>query len=84
MDEEIKKNLRKLARDTEAKVARSILRWKYKKEDKPIPREHQLEHESRQVATRAHEVIVKRGKNVWNELKKVYVKASKEKEGSGE
>ena len=84
MDEEIKKNLGRFARNTESMVARSILRWKYKKEGKPIPLDHQLEHESRQVASRAHEVIAKRGKNVWNELKKFYVRTNREKGGSGE
>jgi hypothetical protein len=69
MDEQIKKNVKKLARDAENKVARSILRWKYKKEGKPIPVEHQLENESRYVAEKAHQIIAKRGKTVLNELK---------------
>jgi len=29
-----------------------------------------------------HQVIAKRGKNVWNELKAVYVKGNKKKGGS--
>ena len=83
MDEEIKKNLGRFARNTESMVARSILRWKYKREDKPIPLDHQLEYESRQVASRAHEVIAKRGKNVWNDLIKVYARTKQEKGGQG-
>jgi hypothetical protein len=84
MDEQIKKNVKKLARDAENKVARSILRWKYKKEGKPIPVEHQLENESRYVAEKAHQIIAKRGKTVLNELKKVYFKDDQKEEGPGE
>ncbi len=84
MDEQIKRNVKKLARDAENKVARSILRWKYKKEGKPIPVEHQLENESRYIAEKAHQIIAKRGKTVLNELKKVYVKDDQKEEGPGE
>ena len=84
MDEEIKKNVKKLARDAENRVARSILRWKYKREGKPVPVEHQLENESRYVAEKAHQVISKRGKTVLNELKKVYFKNDRKEEGPGE
>jgi hypothetical protein len=84
MDEQIKKNVKKLARDAENKVARSILRWKYKKEGKPIPVEQQLENESRYVAEKAHQIIAKRGKTVLNELKKVYFKDDQKEEGPGE
>ena len=74
MAEEIKYNLKKIAVEAEMKVAKSILRWKYKKEGKDVPPEYRLESESRQVAGRAHEVLAKRGRNVFNELKKVYRK----------
>lgn len=84
MDEQIKKDVKKLALDAENKVARSILRWKYKKEGKTVPEEHQLDNESRYVAGKAHQVIAKRGKNVLNELKKVYFKGDEEEEDPGE
>jgi len=84
MDDQIKKNIKKLARDAENKVARSILRWKYKKDGKSVPAEHQLENESRYVAEKAHQVIAKRGKTVLNELKKVYFKGDQKEEGPGE
>ena len=84
MDEEIKKNVKKLARDAENRIARSILRWKYKREGKPVPVEHQLENESRYVAEKAHQVISKRGKTVLNELKKAYFKNDRKEEGPGE
>ncbi len=82
MDEEIKKKLKKLAQDTEMGVAKSILRWKYKKEEKPVPMDHQLENQSRQVADRAHQVVKRRAKNVWHELRKVYLKGNRKKEDS--
>ncbi len=84
MDEQIKKNVKKFANDAEKKVARAILRWKYRKEGKPVPVEHQLENESRYVAEKAHQVISKRGKTVLNELKKVYFKDNQKEEDSGE
>jgi len=74
MDENIKKGIRKLAEDAEAGIARSILRWKYKKEGTLSPGDDYLENQSRMIADRAHDVIAKRGRNAWNELKKVYVK----------
>lgn len=74
MAEETKHNLKKIAEEAEMKVAKSVLRWKYKKEGKDVPPEYRLESESRQIAGRAHEVLVERGKNVFNELKKVYRK----------
>ena len=78
--EEIKKNIKKLTEDAEVRVARSILRWKYRREGKPKPSNQQLENDSTQVARRAHKVIARRGRNVWNELKRVYLERSKEQE----
>lgn len=74
MDENIRKGLRRLAEDAETGIARSILRWKYKKDGVSPPGDDDLEARSRRVADRAHDVISERGRNVWNELKKVYVK----------
>lgn len=83
MDEEIKSGLRKAVEYAEMSVTKSLLRWKYKKEGQHIPREDQLEKQSRHVAERAHEVITRRGKNVWKELKKAYAKGVGDK-GAGE
>ena len=80
MGEEIKKNIKKMAENAEARVARSILRWKYRREGKPTPSDQKLEKDSTQVAHRAHNVIAKRGRNVWNELKRVYLERSNEQE----
>jgi hypothetical protein len=80
MGEEIKKNIKKLTEDTEIRVARSILRWKYRREGKPTPSDQQLEKDSTQVARRAHKVLARRSRNVWNELKRVYLERSNEQE----
>jgi len=82
MDDDIKKGLKKAVDSLEIGVTKSVLRWKYKKEGKEIPLEERLENESRHVADRAHEVIAKRGRNVWEELKKAYLKGDGKK-GTG-
>lgn len=74
MDEKIKKGIKRLAEDAEIGVARSILRWKYKKEKGIQPSDDDLENQSRRVAGKAHEVIVERGRNIWDEVKKIYAK----------
>ena len=79
MDEELKKDLKRLAKDTEVRLARSILAWKYKREGRPLPGDRQLERESREAAGQAREVITKRGRNVWNEFKKAYRKGEGKK-----
>ena len=72
MDEEIKKGLRKIVRHTESKMAGSLLKWRYKKEGKKIPDEQDIEKQSRQVADQAHQIISKRGRNIWKEFTKAY------------
>jgi hypothetical protein len=80
MDEDIKRGLKKIARNTETMLTGSILRWKYKKEGKKIPNNQELEQQSQLITDQAHKIISKRGKNVWNELKKAY-KERQKKEG---
>jgi hypothetical protein len=77
MDEKYKRGLRKMARKTELRLAESLLRWKYKKEEEPAPHDEDLERHSRLIADQAHEIISRRGKNIWNELKKTYLKIKK-------
>ena len=74
MDQELKKNIKKVARDTESRVAESILRWKYKKEGRTLPDEQNLGQKSRLITEQANEIISKRGKRVWKEIKKSYRK----------
>jgi Glu-tRNA(Gln) amidotransferase subunit E-like FAD-binding protein len=65
-------------------LTRSVLRRKYKNEDKPVPPEDQLDNISRQIVINAHQVIAKRGKNIWNELKEVCFDGYRKKEDSSE
>ena len=74
MGYETKSNMKRIAEEAEIRVTKSILRWKYKKEGRHVPPQYRLENESRLVAGRAHEVLAKRGRNVFKELKKVYQK----------
>lgn len=79
MDDEIKKNIKKVIQQAENSVSKSILRRFYKKAGRPVPLDHQLDNESRRVAARAHEVISERGKKVWDELRKVYLNADRKR-----
>jgi rubrerythrin len=72
MDDDLKKNLKSLARQTEVKVARSILRWKLKREGRPIPVEEQLDQHSEHIVEKANDVLSQGGKRVWDELRQVY------------
>lgn len=83
MDEDIKKGLKKIVRDTENRVTGSILRWKYRKEGKEMPNNQDLDKKSQKITDQAHQIISRRGKNVWNELKKAYSEMHK-KEGDGD
>jgi hypothetical protein len=82
MTDDIGKNLKKIAREAETGIARSLLRWRYRKERKQPPGEKELQRRSTQVAEEAHRAVAKSGKTVWKELKKVYAKGrSTDREG---
>jgi hypothetical protein len=74
MDKQTKENLKKIAQNTESKVTESILRWKYKKQGKPVPQNPELQRRSRVIADEAHQIISRRGKTVWKELKKAFLR----------
>jgi hypothetical protein len=78
MDEDIKRGLKKIAKNTETMLAGSVLRWRYKKEGKRIPDNQELENRSQAIADQAHKIISKRGKNIWKEFKKAYQERKKE------
>ena len=61
MDEELKKNIKKVTERTEIKLAEVVLRWRYKKEGKEIPADQNLESQSRHIMEQAHKTISKRG-----------------------
>jgi hypothetical protein len=77
MSKDIKHNLKSLAKETEVKLAKSILRWRYKKEGKKLPDKDYLEHKSRIITDRANMIIAQRGKNIFDEFKKAYNEGKK-------
>jgi hypothetical protein len=74
MDKQTKEELKKIARNTETRVTESILRWKYKKQGKPVPQNPELQRQSRVIADQANQIISRRGKSVWKEIKKAILK----------
>jgi hypothetical protein len=80
MDEELKKGLKKMAKNAELKVAESLLRWKYKKEGKRVPDDESMGQQTRTVTDQAHQIIAKRGKSIWQGFKEAYQKAKKEED----
>jgi hypothetical protein len=80
MADDLKNNLKKMTEKTEIRLTESLLRWKYRKEGKEIPAAQNLEGQSRLIMEQAHKTISKRGKNVWNALKKAYGKREAKEE----
>jgi len=80
MDEDLKKGLKKIVRNTELKATETLLRWRYKKEGKKIFDNRDLELQSQVITDQAHQIITRRGKNIWNELKKIYEKGHKKEQ----
>jgi hypothetical protein len=72
MDDDLKSNLKSLARETEVKLARSILKWKLKREGRPIPVQEQLDRHSQDIVEKANDVLAQGGKRVWDDLRQVY------------
>jgi hypothetical protein len=71
MDDQLKKNVKRLADQGERWLARSLLKWKYKQEGRALPDEVELERRGRQIAEEAKAVIKKRGKTVLEEFKEM-------------
>ncbi|NNG07294.1 MAG: hypothetical protein HKM90_06125 [Desulfobacteraceae bacterium] len=82
MDEELKKGLKKMAKNAELKVAESLLRWKYKKEGKRVPDDESIGQQTRTITDQAHQIIAKRGKRFWKGFKEAYEKAKKEEDST--
>jgi hypothetical protein len=83
MSDEIRKDLKKLALRTEARLAESLLNWKYRKEGKEPPGGARARRDSERVAEQANRVLSERGRRVWNELKKAYRASAEEEDGKG-
>ena len=70
--------LRKMARAAEVKIAEGLLRWRYKKEGKPVPGNPILKNRSEHLAQEARRIMSKKAKNILEELKEAYRKGRKE------
>ena len=72
MGNDVKKDLKKIAKDTQTSIVRSLLRWKYKRDGRSVPDDETLRMQSGRISRQANDIIVGRGKGVWNEVKKAY------------
>ena len=80
MDEDLKKGLKKMAKNAELKVAESLLRWKYRKEGKRVPDDESIGQQTRTITDQAHQIIAKRGMSIWQGFKEAYQKAKKDED----
>jgi hypothetical protein len=80
MDNGIKDNIKKIAKETEVKVAGLLLRWKEHKEGNDTPDMEAIDRKSREIAEKANEIIQRRGKTVLKEFKDAYGKGTTDKE----
>ncbi|PKN62970.1 MAG: hypothetical protein CVU57_21695 [Deltaproteobacteria bacterium HGW-Deltaproteobacteria-15] len=62
-------SLAKMAQNVEARLTESLLRWKYRKEGKTPPADDQLKDQGRAITDQVHEILLRRGKNIWKELR---------------
>jgi hypothetical protein len=75
MDKEgITSDLKKIAKETEVKLTGFLLRWKERREGNDAPDMEAIEKKSRIIAGKANEILERRGKKVFNDIKDVYVK----------
>jgi hypothetical protein len=58
-----------MAQNAEAKLTESLLRWRYKKQGKTLPSDEQLKSRSQTVTGQVNEILLRRGKNLWKEIK---------------
>ena len=56
-------------RQSELRLAKSILRWKLQKEDSPLPEDGELNMAASQLLDEAREIARKRGKKLLDVLK---------------
>jgi hypothetical protein len=62
-------SLSEIAQGVEVKLTETLLRWRYKRQGKTPPSDDQLKNRSRAVTAQVHEILLRRGKNVWKGFK---------------
>jgi hypothetical protein len=78
--DEIKNDIKKIAKETEVKLTGFLLRWKERREGNDAPDMEAIEKKSRIITDKANEILERRGKKVFNDIKDVYTKKTKEEE----
>jgi hypothetical protein len=78
--DEIKSDIKKIAKEAEVKLTGLILRWKERREGNDAPDMEEIERQSRVITDKANEILERRGKKVINEIKDVYIKKTKGEE----
>ena len=58
-----------MAQNAEARLTESLLRWRYKKQGKTLPDDEQLKSQSKTVTGQVNEILLRRGKSLWKELR---------------
>jgi hypothetical protein len=72
--EEIKNDIKKIARETEVKLTGLILKWKEHRDGNASPDMEEIERKSRVITDKANEIVTRRGKKIFAEIKGVYFK----------
>jgi hypothetical protein len=58
-----------IAQGVEVKLTETLLRWRYKRQGKTPPADDQLKTRSRTITDQVNEILVRRGKNIWKQLR---------------
>lgn len=74
MDKDTASYLKKTARNAELKMTESILKWRYRRERKETPSAETMQEQSQIVTDQVHEILLRRGGNLWNEMKSLVKK----------
>jgi hypothetical protein len=84
MANDIKDDIKKIAKETEVKLTGFLLKWKDQHDGKEIPDQEVIDRKSRIITDKANEILKKRGKTIFNEIKNVYVKKKPDEEDSNQ
>jgi len=72
--EEIKGDIKKIAREAEVKLTGLLLKWKEHRDGNDAPDMDEIERKSRIITDKANEIVARRGKKAFEEIKGVYFK----------
>lgn len=78
MDNNIKDNIKKIAKETEVKLTGYLLKWKDRADGKEISDPEDIDKKSRAIADKANEIFKRRGKTILKEIKSACFKKSGE------